>query len=81
MLCPQNGDRIAADVRVTRVGGSSSHTQSSQMRRFREDAHFPAGCRRNLGTMNASAYGFLAGLGQQISAIPGDDRETCYLFQ
>ena len=36
---------------------------------------------KNLGTMNASAYGFLAGLGQKISAISGDDRETCYLFQ
>jgi len=35
----------------------------------------------NLGTMNASAYGFLAGLGQKISAISGDDRETCCLFQ
>jgi len=35
----------------------------------------------NLGTMNASAYGFLAGLGQKISAISGADRETCYLFQ
>jgi len=35
----------------------------------------------NLGTMNASAYGFLAGLGQKISAISVDDRETCYLFQ
>ena len=36
----------------------------------------------NLGTTNASAYGFLAGLGQKISAISGDDRETCYnLFQ
>ena len=35
----------------------------------------------NLGTINASAYGFLAGLGQKISAISGDDRETCYLFQ
>jgi len=31
--------------------------------------------------MNASAYGFLAGLGQKISAISGDDRKTCYLFQ
>jgi len=31
--------------------------------------------------MNASAYGFLAGLGQKISATFGDDRETCYLFQ
>jgi len=31
----------------------------------------------NLGTMNTSAYGFLAGLGQKISAISGDDRETC----
>ena len=31
--------------------------------------------------MNASAYGFLAGLGQKISATSGDDRETCYLFQ
>ena len=31
--------------------------------------------------MNALAYGFLAGLGQKISAISGDDRETCYLFQ
>jgi len=30
---------------------------------------------------NASAYGFLAGLGQKISAISGDDPETCYLFQ
>jgi len=35
----------------------------------------------NLGTMNASAYGFLAGLGRKISAISGDDRETSYLFQ
>jgi len=35
----------------------------------------------NLGTMNASAYGFLAGLGQKISAISGNDRETCYLFK
>jgi len=35
----------------------------------------------NLGTMNASAYGFLAGLGQKISAISGDNRETCYVFQ
>jgi len=35
----------------------------------------------NLSTKNASAYGFLAGLGQKISAISGDDRETCYLFQ
>ena len=35
----------------------------------------------NLGTMNASAYGFLAGLWQKISAISGDDRETCYLVQ
>jgi len=33
----------------------------------------------NLGTMNASAYDFLVGLGQKISAISGDDRETCYL--
>ena len=31
--------------------------------------------------MNASAYGFLAGLGQKISAISGDNRETCYVFQ
>jgi len=31
--------------------------------------------------MNTSAYGFLAELGQRISAISGDDRETCYLFQ
>jgi len=31
--------------------------------------------------MTASAYGFLAGLGQKISAISGADRETCYLFQ
>jgi len=31
--------------------------------------------------MNASTYGFLVGLGQKISAISGDDRETCYLFQ
>jgi len=35
----------------------------------------------NLGPMNASAYGFLAGLGQKISAISSDNRETCYLFQ
>jgi len=28
-----------------------------------------------------SAYGFLAGFGQEMSAISGDDRETCYLFQ
>jgi len=35
----------------------------------------------NLGTMNASAYGFLAGLWRRISAISGDDRETSYLFQ
>jgi len=26
-------------------------------------------------------YGFLAGLGQKILAISGDDSETCYLFQ
>jgi len=26
--------------------------------------------------MNASAYGFLVGLGQKISAISGDDRES-----
>jgi len=31
--------------------------------------------------MNASAYGFLAGLGPKISEISGDDCETCYLFQ
>jgi len=31
--------------------------------------------------MNASAYGFLAGLGRKISAISGVDRETSYLFQ
>jgi len=31
--------------------------------------------------MNASAYSFLAGLGQKILAIYYDDRETCYLFQ
>jgi len=35
----------------------------------------------NLGKMNASAYGFLAGLGRKISAISGDDRESSYLFQ
>jgi len=35
----------------------------------------------NLGTKNASANGFLAGLGQKISAISGEDSETCYLFQ
>jgi len=35
----------------------------------------------NLGTTNASAYGFLAGLGWKISAISGDDRETSYMFQ
>ena len=37
----------------------------------------------NVDTMNASAYGFLAVLGQKISAISisGDDGETCYLFQ
>jgi len=35
----------------------------------------------NLGTMNASAYNLLAGLGRKISAISGDDRETSYLFQ
>jgi len=29
------------------------------------------------GMMKASAYGFLAGLGQKISAISGDDCETC----
>jgi len=31
--------------------------------------------------MNASAYGFLAGLRRKISAISGNDRETSYLFQ
>jgi len=31
--------------------------------------------------MNASAYGFLTGLGQKISAISGDDREIYNLFQ
>jgi len=31
--------------------------------------------------MNATAYGFFAGLGRIISAISGDDRETSYLFQ
>jgi len=31
--------------------------------------------------MNASAYGFLPGLGRKSSAISGDDRETSYLFQ
>ena len=35
----------------------------------------------NNNNNNASAYGFLAGLGQKISAISGDDGETCYLFQ
>jgi len=34
----------------------------------------------NLGTMNASAYGFLAGLGRKISAISGDERETSYIL-
>ena len=29
-------------------GGSSIHTQSSQIHRFREDAHLPAGCGRKL---------------------------------
>jgi len=31
--------------------------------------------------MNASAYGFLAGLGRKISAISGDDREISVLIQ
>jgi len=35
----------------------------------------------NLGTMNASAYGFLVGLWRKISAISGDDHDTSYLFQ
>jgi len=34
-----------------------------------------------LGTINASAYGFLAGLWRKISAISGNDRETSYPFQ
>jgi len=52
---------------------------------FREDAtsssRLPSKRHDEVHRMNASAYGFLAGLGQKISAISGDDRETCYLFQ
>jgi len=43
--------------------------------------HFQPVAVENLGTMNASAYGFLAGLGLKISAISGNDRETSYLFR
>ena len=40
------GDSIGRECRFS--GGSSSHTRSSQIRRFRENAHLPAGCRRKL---------------------------------
>ena len=39
---------LVTRLRIRLSGGSSSHTQSSQIRRFREDAHLPAGCRRKL---------------------------------
>jgi len=42
---------------------------------------FQPGAVDNLGTMNASAYSFLAELGRKISAISADDRETSYLLQ
>jgi len=57
-----------------------SHTQSHQIRSFRENTHLQPVAVENLGTMNVSAYGFLAGLGRKISAISGDDHETSYLF-
>ena len=31
--------------------------------------------------MNTAVYSFLAELGQKISAVSGDDRESSYLFQ
>jgi len=31
--------------------------------------------------MNTTAYLFLAELGQKISAVSGDDRESSFLFQ
>jgi len=35
----------------------------------------------SLGPMNTMAYSFLAELGQKISAVSGDDRESSFLFQ
>ena len=35
----------------------------------------------SLGPMNTTAYSFLAELGQKISAVSGDDRESSFLFQ
>jgi len=35
----------------------------------------------SLGPMNTTAYSFFAELGQKISGVSGDDRESSFLFQ
>ena len=83
--------QVRAPVRVLYSNNDSNHTTiAAEAAATRKAAEY-AGLERsyifqpvvveNLGTMNASAYGFLAGLGQKISAISGNDRETCYLFK
>jgi len=82
VLCPLAESYI--DDSATNAGSTAESAVTRRATKYAvlERTHiFQPVAVENLGTMNASAYGFLAGLGRKISAISGDDRETSYLFQ
>ena len=67
---------------ATSAGSAAEAAATRKAAKYAGLAHLPAGCRRKFRhDERVSLYGFLAGLGQKISAISGDDHETCYLFQ
>jgi len=85
-----NNNNVVCPLAESYIGDSATNAGSAAEAAATRKAAKYAGLERthifqpvaveNLGTMNASAYGVLAGPGQEISPISGDDRETCYLF-
>jgi len=82
VVCPLAESYIVASATNAGSEAEAAATRKAAKYAGLERTHiFQPVAVENLGTTHASAYGFLAGLGQKISAISGDDSETCYLFQ
>jgi len=79
--------RSCPRARIFFTGHLRQHTESAAIRKVDkysalERTHFfqPIAV-EFLGAMNTSAYLFLNELGQKISAVSGEERESSYLFQ
>jgi len=75
---------LAADIAATGAGllaDQAADRKADKYADFTASYVFEPIAVENLGPLNASALEFINNLGQKISKLSGDDRETQFLFQ